>query len=154
MTESDQRRAPRFSVPASGGRGDRCGATVAPHTVEQQQRQYLRFSGRQLACEHLTRRVVRYENDGSVTVIADSFNRKRLNSPNDIVPIPMAASGSSTRLVVVSFMKASSMWREVQAIRPAGSIRGSGNPPASCRANANYRPMSTRQTPADDSTSS
>jgi len=32
--------------------------------------------------------VVRYENDGSVTVIADSFNGKRLNSPNDIVPHP------------------------------------------------------------------
>jgi gluconolactonase len=46
------------------------------------------FHGRQLSCEHLTRRVVRYENDGSVTVIADSYNGKRLNSPNDIVPHP------------------------------------------------------------------
>jgi gluconolactonase len=46
------------------------------------------FQGRQLSCEHLTRRVVRYENDGSVTVIADSFNGKRLNSPNDVVPHP------------------------------------------------------------------
>src|SRR5262249_24172573 len=32
------------------------------------------FQGRQLSCEHLTRRVVRYELDGSVTVLADSFN--------------------------------------------------------------------------------
>jgi len=46
------------------------------------------FQGRQLSCEHLTRRVVRYEHDGSVTVIADSFNGKRLNSPNDVVPHP------------------------------------------------------------------
>jgi len=46
------------------------------------------FQGRQLSCEHLTRRVVRYENDGAVTVIADSYNGKRLNSPNDIVPHP------------------------------------------------------------------
>jgi gluconolactonase len=46
------------------------------------------FQGRQLSCEHLTRRVVRYENDGSVTVIADSYNGKRLNSPNDVVPHP------------------------------------------------------------------
>jgi gluconolactonase len=46
------------------------------------------FQGRQLSCEHLTRRVVRYELDGSVTVIADSYNGKRLNSPNDIVPHP------------------------------------------------------------------
>jgi gluconolactonase len=46
------------------------------------------FQGRQLSCEHLTRRLVRYENDGSVTVIADSYNGKRLNSPNDVVPHP------------------------------------------------------------------
>jgi gluconolactonase len=41
--------------------------------------------GRQLACEHLTRRVVRYELDGSATVLADSFEGKPFNSPNDIV---------------------------------------------------------------------
>ena len=46
------------------------------------------FQGRQLSCEHLMRRVVRYENDGSATVIADSYNGKRLNSPNDVVPHP------------------------------------------------------------------
>jgi len=41
--------------------------------------------GRQLSCEHLNRRVVRYELDGSVTVLADSFDGKQLNSPNDVV---------------------------------------------------------------------
>jgi gluconolactonase len=46
------------------------------------------FQGRQLSCEHLTRRVVRYEHDGSVTIIADAYDGKRLNSPNDIVPHP------------------------------------------------------------------
>ncbi len=46
------------------------------------------FQGRQISCEHLTRRVVRYELDGSITVIANSFNGKRLNSPNDAVPHP------------------------------------------------------------------
>ncbi|HZH52599.1 MAG TPA: SMP-30/gluconolactonase/LRE family protein [Microvirga sp.] len=46
------------------------------------------FQGRQLSCEHLARRVVRYENDGSVTVLADSYEGKRLNSPNDVVPHP------------------------------------------------------------------
>jgi gluconolactonase len=46
------------------------------------------FQGRQLSCEHLTRRVVRYELDGSVSVIAHSYNGKRLNSPNDVVPHP------------------------------------------------------------------
>jgi gluconolactonase len=43
------------------------------------------FEGRQLSCEHLTRRVVRYEHDGTTTVIADAYNGKRLNSPNDVV---------------------------------------------------------------------
>jgi gluconolactonase len=42
------------------------------------------FQGRQLSCEHSGRRVVRYEHDGSVTVIADSYDGKRLNSPNDV----------------------------------------------------------------------
>ena len=46
------------------------------------------FQGRQLSCEHLTRRVVRYENDGSATVLADNFGGKKLNSPNDVVAHP------------------------------------------------------------------
>ena len=41
--------------------------------------------GRLLACEHLGRRVTRTEYDGRITVLADSFNGKRLNSPNDII---------------------------------------------------------------------
>ena len=44
--------------------------------------------GRQLSCEHGGRRVVRYEHDGAVTVIADKFQGKRLNSPNDVVVHP------------------------------------------------------------------
>ena len=43
------------------------------------------LQGRQVSCEHATRRVVRYEHDGSTTVIADSYERKKLNSPNDVV---------------------------------------------------------------------
>ena len=41
--------------------------------------------GRQISCEHGGRRVLRYNYDGSETVIADSFEGKRLNSPNDAV---------------------------------------------------------------------
>ncbi|MCG2591896.1 SMP-30/gluconolactonase/LRE family protein [Ramlibacter sp. XY19] len=41
--------------------------------------------GRLLSCEHLTRRVTRTEYDGSITVLAERFDGKRLNSPNDIV---------------------------------------------------------------------
>ena len=41
--------------------------------------------GRVIACEHLGRRVVRHEYDGAITVLADSYGGKRLNSPNDVV---------------------------------------------------------------------
>ena len=45
-------------------------------------------SGRQLSCEHGTRRVVRYERDGSLTVLAEKFSGKLLNAPNDVVVHP------------------------------------------------------------------
>jgi gluconolactonase len=41
--------------------------------------------GRLVTCEHETRRVTRTEHDGRITVLLDSFDGKRLNSPNDIV---------------------------------------------------------------------
>ncbi len=41
--------------------------------------------GRLLTCEHDARRVTRTEYDGSITVIADQYDGKPLNSPNDIV---------------------------------------------------------------------
>jgi gluconolactonase len=41
--------------------------------------------GRLLTCEHGARRVTRTEYDGSITVLADQYKGKRLNSPNDIV---------------------------------------------------------------------
>jgi len=46
------------------------------------------FLGRELSCQDFFRRVVRWEIDGSLTVLADSFQGKPLNSPNDIVPHP------------------------------------------------------------------
>jgi gluconolactonase len=46
------------------------------------------YQGRQLSCEHLTGRVVRYEWDGSVTVVAEKFDGKPLNAPNDVVVHP------------------------------------------------------------------
>lgn len=47
------------------------------HTVDRQ--------GRLVSCEHGNRRVTRTEHDGSITVIADNYQGKRLNSPNDVV---------------------------------------------------------------------
>ena len=41
--------------------------------------------GRLVSCEQLTRRVTRTEYDGSITVLADRYQGKRLNSPNDVV---------------------------------------------------------------------
>jgi gluconolactonase len=40
--------------------------------------------GRQISCEHRGRRLVRYEHDGSVSVIAEFWQGKHLNSPNDV----------------------------------------------------------------------
>jgi gluconolactonase len=47
------------------------------HTLDRQ--------GRLVSCSHGERRVERTELDGSVTVIADRWNGKRFNSPNDVV---------------------------------------------------------------------
>ena len=41
--------------------------------------------GRLITCEHRGRRVVRTEYDGTLTTLMESFNGKRLNSPNDVV---------------------------------------------------------------------
>ena len=46
------------------------------------------FEGRQISCEHLTRRLVRYELDGSITILATHYQAKRLNSPNDVIAHP------------------------------------------------------------------
>jgi gluconolactonase len=41
--------------------------------------------GRLVSCQHGARRVVRTEHDGAMTVLADRFEGKRFNSPNDVV---------------------------------------------------------------------
>ena len=46
------------------------------------------YQGRQISCQHLTRRVVRYNYDGSVEVLAEKYNGKSLNAPNDAVVHP------------------------------------------------------------------
>jgi gluconolactonase len=46
------------------------------------------FRGRQISCEHGNRRVVRYENNGKISVLADGWQGKRLNAPNDAVVHP------------------------------------------------------------------
>ncbi len=46
---------------------------------------------RQISCEHSTRRVVRYEPNGSITVLAETFEGKPFNAPNDAVVTPDGA---------------------------------------------------------------
>ena len=46
------------------------------------------YQGRQIACEHGNRRVLRYEHNGKTTVLADSWQGKKLNAPNDAVVHP------------------------------------------------------------------
>src|SRR5438105_7116989 len=43
------------------------------------------LQGRVVACEHDSRRVTRPEHDGSITVVANGFQGRRLNRPNDVV---------------------------------------------------------------------
>jgi gluconolactonase len=69
--EEDNHVARRFRFPAGNSNGN---------TFD--------FQGRQIACEHGNRRVVRYEHDGTVTVLADAFEGKPLNAPNDAVVHP------------------------------------------------------------------
>jgi gluconolactonase len=46
------------------------------------------YQGRLIACEHGTRRVVRLEHNGELTVLADKWNGKPFNAPNDVVVHP------------------------------------------------------------------
>ncbi len=46
------------------------------------------WQGRLISCEHDTHRVVRFEHDGSTTVLAESWQGKPLNAPNDAVAHP------------------------------------------------------------------
>ena len=61
------------------------GATVAMEKTNEANGITRDLQGRLVSAEHLTRRVTRYEPDGSVTVIANSFQGKRLLRPNDVI---------------------------------------------------------------------
>ena len=58
----------RFQIPSNNANG---------HTRDRQ--------GRLISCEHDTRRVTRTEPDGTITVLADKYQNKPLNAPNDVV---------------------------------------------------------------------
>lgn len=67
---------------------ERSGYTgAAPFTGREPGSNGLAFDreGRLVVCQHGDRRIVRRESDGSVTVLAERFEGRRLNSPNDLV---------------------------------------------------------------------
>ena len=51
---------------------------------EQSNGNILDLQGRLVSCQHAGRNLVRTESDGSITVLADKFDGKRFNSPNDV----------------------------------------------------------------------
>jgi gluconolactonase len=61
------------------------GASVAMEKTNQANGTTRDPQGRIISAEHLTRRVTRYESDGSITVVANSFQGKRLLRPNDVI---------------------------------------------------------------------
>ena len=77
---SDIQRARRMKyVPGQQG------ATVAQEKSNEANGSTRDPQGRIIVAEHLTRRVTRYEPDGSITVVANSFQGKRLLRPNDVI---------------------------------------------------------------------
>jgi gluconolactonase len=69
--EEDNHVARRFRYPAGNSNGN---------TFD--------YQGRQIACQHGTRKVVRYEHSGKVTVLAEKVDGKEFNAPNDVVVHP------------------------------------------------------------------
>jgi gluconolactonase len=61
------------------------GTTVALEKTNEANGMTRDLQGRVISAEHLTRRVTRYEPDGSITVVANSFQGKRLLRPNDVI---------------------------------------------------------------------
>lgn len=81
FSDIPNQRILRWSDDANGGGG----LTVFRQPSNFSNGQTRDRQGRLVSCEHGTRRVTRTEIDGSITVLAERFDGKRLNSPNDVV---------------------------------------------------------------------
>ena len=106
------------------------------------------FQGRQISCEHLTRRVVRYELDGSITVIAEPFEGKRLNSPNDAVPHPDGSIWFTDPPYGGQLYEGAPDAAGGPSNAAAGSTRRAASRPASASSSGSCRPSSTAGTRA------
>ena len=63
------------------------------------------FEGRQLSTQDFFRRVVRWEADGSMGILADNYNGTALNSPTILLLTKMAVSGSPIRSLAAIWQK-------------------------------------------------
>ncbi len=81
FSDIPNQRILRWAVDATGGGG----VSVFRQPSNFSNGQTRDRQGRLVTCEHGTRRVVRTEIDGRITVLADSYRGNRLNSPNDVV---------------------------------------------------------------------
>ena len=110
-------------------------------------------AGRLISCEHGTRRVTRTEWDGTVTVLADAFDGKPLNSPNDVI---VAADGgiwfSDPHYGIMTdyegFKSAQELPCQVYRIDPSGRIDAMINDMA-CPNGLAFSPDETRLYVAD-----
>lgn len=68
-------------------RWDECSGTVSvfEHNCRNQNGHTVDRQGRLVSCEHRGRQVSRIDHDGSLTILADRYDGKRFNSPNDVV---------------------------------------------------------------------
>ena len=87
------------------------------------------------------------------TVLADNFNGKKLNSPNDVVAHPDGSYWFTDPPYGGQLYEGEPDAAGGPAMRPASSIRGSASRPASCRASASCRPTAIVSIPAAGSTS-
>ena len=84
--------------------------------------------GRLVSCEHYTRRVTRTEPDGSLTVLLDSFDGRRLNAPTMWSCTLMVASGLPIRVTVFSSpTRASRQSSSCHACLSPGCAHGPGH---------------------------
>ena len=97
------------------------------------------FQGRQVTCEHLGRRVIRYELDGSRPLSPTTTTASASIRPTMSWPIRMAASGSPIRLTAASSTRASPTRRadrpghmNARLGQPAGFVPGKRELPTNC----------------------
>jgi gluconolactonase len=78
--------------------------------------------GRLIACEHWNRRVTRTEKDGIITVLADRYDGKRFNSPNDAVVRSDGTIFFTDPPYGLEDRPAELTYSGVYAIRPGGEV--------------------------------